>query len=181
MYISKRFLNEQTQKKVIHDSYNFSNSIKSHYDIFLSYSFYDIDYAKKIYQLLLKHGFSVYADFIDNSFSRKNVNKVTAEKLIFAMKKCDSLVYIHSKSSKDSKWCPWEIGLASGINNFKCAILPLIEDYYEFDRQEYLMIYPVIELRNTTTGIEKLWAFEGENYNSLNEWIKTGKLPQKLS
>ncbi len=182
MYLSKSYLNELVQKKSLDAKIRLADSlIKKQYDIFLSYSLHDLSFAKKIFNLLIKKGFSVYADFIDPSFSRQNVNKKTAKKLSKMISKCKSLIYIHSKSAAVSKWCPWEIGLASGLKNFRCAIMPLVEELdSEFERQEYLLLYPIIDYNKDHNGIYMFWSNDNNKYNTLSDWIITGKNPKTI-
>ncbi len=144
MYLSKKYLNEQVQKRTIFESYDysqFSQQPSSGFDIFLSYSLPDQYYAKLVFQKLKESGFTVYADFLDKKLSRSNITKHTAEVLAATISKCKSLIYIHSRGAKNSKWCPWEVGLASGLKNFRCGILPLTEEFdSEYERQEYLTL-----------------------------------------
>lgn len=117
-------------------------SFNKKYDLFLSYNHKDITLAKAIYQELQNQGISVYADFIDLSF-KPIVDKNTAKILCDKIANCKALAYIHTENAKNSKWCPWEIGLASGLKDFKCVIIPaIVKDDNEFDRQEYLTLYP---------------------------------------
>jgi hypothetical protein len=152
-------------------SRHFANGGK--YDIFLSYSFNDILLAKKMFYLLTLEGFSVYADFFDASLDRKNVNEKTAKELVKKIKDCKCLIYLHTQAATLSKWCPWEIGLASGVNDMKCAILPVLKTYGSFDRQEYLLLYPYIDTPSVIANYnpDLYIHLNDSSYISLKSWI----------
>lgn len=157
----------------LHENYNTYNSNKK-YDIFLSYNYNDLDIAKQFFELLsIEYNLSVYADFIDDSINRNIVDRNTAEVLIKRMKQCKKLVYIHSKFSTTSKWCPWEVGLASGLNNFECAILPLVEeDDSEFTRQEYLLIYPTVCYLSNKMKKSFFVKCDNDKFHEIDKWAK---------
>ena len=179
MILSKRFLNEQVQKRIIHEdsSYDLLFSKRQElesYDVFISYSWNDRFYANKIVQLLEKCHYTVYIDYNDNRLDRSNVSEETAKRIIDVMHKCKGLLYLYSPSSSVSKWCPWEVGVFSGMKDLKCANLPLIEDYNEdFKKQEYLEIYPYVEYDTVkNTNIDEFWICENERkYVQLSDWL----------
>ncbi len=130
------------------------------YDLFLSYNHKDITLARAIYHELKNQGISVYADFIDPSF-QPIVNKKTAKILCNKIANCKALAYIHTENAKNSKWCPWEIGLASGLKDFKCVIIPaIVNDDNEFDRQEYLTLYPFASYTKDRNGNGPFFGLE---------------------
>ena len=147
------------------------------YDVFLSYNHKDITIAKFVYNILKNnHGLSVYVDYNDRSFNRNIVDKKTAQTLCNRLNACKSLIYVHSSNSKNSKWCPWEIGLASGLKDFKCAIIPCVnESDSEYDKQEYLTLYPeaIYSIASDKTG-PYFWVkpTEYSSYKTLDFWVK---------
>lgn len=150
-YLSKKRINEifsNRKENIINfsvkDSMNESLTI-TQFDVFLSYSYLDKEYAIKIYYLLKDCGYSVYIDLKDSKLDRDDVDEDTAKRIAKIMNRCKSLIYVHTPSAKVSKWCPWELGYMSGRTNFRCGIIPLIEDKEEFPHQEYLGIYPIID------------------------------------
>ena len=96
MILSKRFLNEQVQKRVIHEDSSYGELFYqrkelSNYDVFISYSWNDRAYANKVVQLLELCGYTVYIDYNDNLLNRSNVSEATARRIIQAMKKVRGL------------------------------------------------------------------------------------------
>jgi hypothetical protein len=151
------------------------------FDIFLSYSYPDKDYALIIFALLIECGFSVYIDIKDDSLNRDSVNKKTATRLATIMDKCRSLIYVHTRSAKASKWCPWELGYMSGKSNFRCAVMPLVEEKEKYPYQEYLNLYPYVDYeKDRETGKDTFWAnrLNSDRYVDLKEFIN-GKNPYK--
>lgn len=184
MILSKRFLNEQVQKRVLNEGLPYGGLFAqrkelSSYDVFVSYSWNDRLFADKVVQLLEKCGYTVYIDYNDSRLDRANVSEETAKRIIDAMKKCKGLLYLYSPSSSVSKWCPWEVGIFSGMKNLRCANLPLTEEYNEdFKTQEYLEIYPYVEY-DTVAGSERneFWIHESPNkYITLSGWLN-GQTP----
>lgn len=168
--------------KNISESTLFTDSNNLHeegrtYDVFLSYNHKDLKLAQFVYNILKnKHGLSVYIDFNDPSFSRKIVDKKTAQTLCARLNSCKALVYIHSPNSKNSKWCPWEVGLASGLKDFKCAIIPCVDESdSEYVKQEYLTLYPeaIYKLAIDNTG-PYFWVKPPEyhSYKPIDYWVE---------
>ena len=169
-YISKKFLNEEFAKTnfaneslQIQDSFQELTTGKI-YDIFLSYSYNDKEYAIKVYKMLSRCGYETYIDLKDPELDRKDVNKQTALHIATIIEHCRCLIYLHSASSAVSKWCPWELGYMSGQgqHHFRCAIIPLTEDKEEFPRQEYLAIYPYVDYARSSSenGDFDFWVNE---------------------
>ena len=179
MLLTKSYLNELVQKRTINDNLEFSRrAVKDEYDVFISYSWHDRSYADKVVQLLEHCGYSVYIDYNDTRLDRNNVSEATAQKLIQVMKKCKGLLHLYSPSASVSKWCPWEVGVFSGIKNFRCANLPLLDRAGEnFKNQEYLEIYPYVEYgsyRDTRTY--EFWICDDNNtYTTLKAWLNGAK------
>lgn len=146
------------------------------YDLFLSYNHKDRELARAVYQELKKQGISVYVDFIDPTF-KPIVDKTTALILCDRLANCRVLAYIHTANASNSKWCPWEIGIASGLKDFKCVIIPAIEkNDNEFQRQEYLLLYPYVSFNPDNHGNGPFFWVRTDDSNKsqkLINWIKS--------
>lgn len=138
---------------------------KKKFDIFLSHSYLD---AKQIYVIkneIESMGFSVYVDWMEDSYlDRTKVNKNTALLIKERMKECKSLFYATTVNYQSSKWMPWELGYFDGIKE-KVAILPILEnDVSSYKGTEYLEIYPFVDKTPTkNSSIDKLWINEDHN------------------
>lgn len=184
-YLSKKFLNERFANRALFesrrvlDSYDTIKGGQKLFDVFLSYSYPDKEYALKIYYLMIDAGYKVYIDIKDKSLHREDVDKETAERIALIMNRCKSLVYIHTKSATTSKWCPWELGYMSGKSNFRCAVIPLVEDKEDFPRQEFLELYPYVDYVRDEKGKDEFWVNERgtKKYVSLRSFVN-GKNPE---
>lgn len=120
----------------------------AHFDIFLSHAYRDKAVVIGTYQKLRNLGFSVYVDWIyDTKIDRSNVDYSTAELLRQRMRQCDSLLYMTTSNSDQSKWMPWECGYFDAHdrrvpNDGHVAILPVLEQTDQtFIGREYLGLY----------------------------------------
>ncbi|MFN1617636.1 TIR domain-containing protein [Vibrio rotiferianus] len=143
------------------------------FDIFLSHSYMDKDLIFKLKNYLEDNDLSVYVDWIDDhQLERESVNSETAQTLRKRMKQCKSLVFATSSNSTTSKWMPWECGYFDGING-KIAILPISKiDEYSFEGQEYLGLYPYIDVVGTQISIKSIKSSNCD----IKEWLN-GKSP----
>lgn len=149
-FITKQFLENYKPKKDynIHNGFLLFESVEMNYetyDLFISYSSKDLDYVKKLASYLADSGYLVYLDDNDSVLDKNKVTKETAKRLARIMENCKCLMYVFTTSSKESSWCPWEIGYMSAIRDFKCTIFPILdisEDYIE--HREYLLNYPTV-------------------------------------
>lgn len=163
----KKYSIENLQK--VAKSFSFSQ----HYDIFLSHSYDDARIVRQIYNTLTRHGYSVYVDWIeDDNLDRGKVSKFTAFIIKNRMDNCRSLIYLTSKSAKKSVWMPWELGYMDARTK-QVAIAPILDDLEkDFEGQEYLGIYPYLDLTGDTFYIHsnpKTWI-------NLKGWLE-GNIP----
>ena len=124
--------------------------------MFLSHSIHDADLVLGVKQILEDHGLSVYVDWVEDAqLDRERVDNETASLLRTRMCSCQSLMYLHSDNSRESKWMPWELGFFDGHNG-NAAILPVVDHSWEsFVGQEYLGIYPYVEVSDGTVRIHR--------------------------
>jgi hypothetical protein len=149
--------------------------IKKSYDIFLSHSFLDAIEVETLKSKIETLGYSVYVDWLEDSFDRENVTQETAEIIKRRMENCKCLLYATSKNSKASKWMPWELGFFDGRKE-KVAILPVIDDINgqtQFKGQEYLTLYPYVDIATIEGSSEfQLWINTSDGGNKvLKSWI----------
>ena len=118
----------------------------SYANVFLSHSSKDKDKLKDVLSFLSDYGAEVYIDKNDNDLP-KITNYKTAQILkerIFIIPK---FILFVTPNSKESKWIPWELGLADGMNKYEnIAILPASDFEYDsnWTEQEYLGLYQQI-------------------------------------
>jgi len=155
--------------------------ITTNFDIFLSHSYLDRDRIFGIKSELEKFNYSVYVDWeVDNDLNRNNVTRESADRIRERMKRCECLLYAISNNASQSKWMPWECGYFDGLKH-KVAIIPVTKLGYEnFNRQEYLSLYPYLDKEKTNNGLLQLWINEHSDiYVNFNNWLTKGERPYK--
>ncbi len=114
------------------------------YDLFISHSFSDKELVIGLLHLFTNAGYKVYIDWInDSSLDRSNVTPETAALIRQRVKQSKGTSYIATSNSTNSKWCPWELGVADGLTGRVC-ILPVMHTEF-FTGQEYLSLYPYLD------------------------------------
>lgn len=148
------------------------------FDIFLSHRKIDADLVLGIKDKLEKdYGKTVYVDWInDPKLNRSEVNKETAALLRKRMRQSKCLMFVHTQSSGESKWMPWELGYMDGHKPSKSTILPVLKDSNgdknAFKQQEYLALYPPTEERiYTYPPSKKLFVLEDAGELDFDTWM----------
>ena len=125
-------------------------SATQRFDIFLSHSSLDRELVVGVKSILEGKGWSVYVDWItDAALDRSSVNKANAAAVRARMRQCDRLFYAHTANSKESLWCPWELGYfdAKSHPNENVFVMPLVERSSDpFTGQGYLKLYRLIDI-----------------------------------
>ena len=141
-------------------------------DIFLSHSFRDRELIIGTRRTLIKAGLSVYVDWIDDAdLDREAVDEERASGLRDRMRECDTLFYAHTPSAKLSRWCPWELGYFDALHHpdRQVFVLPVLDAGEDYDGQEYLSLYPVVDLstyRHEPRRVREAREFEAEMFHS---------------
>lgn len=138
----------QDAKRLLSES---TNTSSTSFDIFLSHSIMDAKHVLGAKRILEEKGFSVYVDWVeDPKLDRSRVNKRTADYLRQRMRQCSLLFYLHSTNSRLSKWCPWELGYFDGHSGSedRTFTFPLVSAGESFRGQEYLELYPIVDVDN---------------------------------
>ena len=154
------------------------------FHIFLSHSYKDKKYIRKLKEYI-ENNFSMkcYVDWITEpaALDRNNVNRNSAELLRKRMRQSQSLIFCTSDNSPDSKWMPWELGYFDAYKG-RVAILPIIDEGKTFQGQEYLSLYPYIDLAGVKDSVSKsMWINENSSeYVSFTKWL-SGEKPSKRS
>lgn len=146
---------------------------RSSFDVFLSHSRSDAQVILGVKAIFEDYGKTVYVDWVDDPLlDRKNVTARTAEIIRGRMRRCKSLVYVHSSNSGSSKWMPWELGYFDGYSG-AVAVLPITKSGGSFQGQEYLGIYPYIdEAPSTTSSTNELWVNRSDSDSRRwNTWL----------
>ncbi len=129
-----------------------------------------------VIRVLENHGASVYIDKKDPSLP-PYVNKETAASLKSRIKQSRKFVLLATQNSKDSKWVPWELGVADGFKTLRnIALIPTVEDNHRdnWTDWEYLGLYDRIVWGKFKEKSKSEWMVWDKRENSavaLNLWL----------
>lgn len=144
---------------------------------FLSHSSKDKDALPGVVRILENHGASVYIDKKDPTLP-PYTNKDTANTLRQRVSQSRRFVLLASENSKESRWVPWELGLADGFkNNNKIALFPVVEKSTDtaWISWEYLGLYDRIVYGDLKGYNEKVWMVLDKKQNTATElarWLR---------
>jgi hypothetical protein len=113
--------------------------------IFLSHSSKDRELAQGLVFYLGSLGISVYVDWNDSDMPRVT-NRETAERLKVKIKENRLFMILASRNALDSKWVPWEVGIADQCKGEQAMLLiPVADASGRFEGAEYLQLYRRVE------------------------------------
>ena len=121
-------------------------SIQHRKKAFLCHSHKDVDLVKGLVVSFREKNVDLYVDWLDTSMP-DTPNKETAVKLQLRIKQADMFLFLATRNSMSSRWCPWEIGYADGIGKVP-HILPTVDQYSVTHGSEYLGLYPRVDICN---------------------------------
>jgi hypothetical protein len=109
--------------------------------IFLSHSHKDRKRAKGIVRHFASLGVVVYVDWNDSDMPRET-NRETAEKIKAKIDENHLFMVLATRNALDSKWVPWEIGVADKTKGEAAVlIIPVTDSAGSFAGSEYLQLY----------------------------------------
>lgn len=152
-----------TPKDLLKAIYNSPLEQMKHYDLFVSHSYRDKDKLLELKDLLNEIGINVYMDWVNDKdeLSRNLTCAETAKVITERIKASKAILYVHTNTSLDSKWTPWELGYATALNK------PILVYHPEVTANdpEYLQIYTpvVLEDGQLLIGIE--------SKTNIREWL----------
>jgi hypothetical protein len=144
---------------------------------FLSHSTKDADLLPAVIQLLERHGAEVYVDKKDETLP-PYTSRETADILRQRIEQSRKFILFTTRNSKDSRWVPWELGIADGYRRLpNVAILPGVDTAAQraWTEQEYLGVYDRI-VHGTIKGHPKpcymVYNQERNSATELSEWLR---------
>jgi len=130
----------------------FATTFEKEEYIFLSHKHEEEEYVFRVESILKRYGFKGYVDWRDNTMPKVTAGE-TATKLKERIRGSRKFIFIASEKAIESKWCNWEVGFADAqkyIRHF--AVFPIKDDYVDFSGQEYLSIYPSIQIQSSNAS-----------------------------
>lgn len=144
---------------------------------FLSHSSEDDKLVTGAIRILENHGATVYIDKKDPTLP-PYTNTKTASTLKTRINQANKFVLLATKNSKQSKWVPWELGLADGYKDLsRIALFPAVEERHDtaWTSWEYMGLYDRIVWGDLKGHDKPLWMVFDEKKNSaipLSKWLK---------
>lgn len=144
---------------------------------FLSHSSKDDDLVTGAIRVLEGHGGKVYVDEVDPEMP-PYTSEQTAALLKKRIRDTSRFVLLASKNSKESRWVPWELGVADGIKPAAhIALFPAADTAYDqsWASWEYLGLYDRIAWGNHADFDEPIWMVLNEKQNTateLSRWLR---------
>jgi len=142
-------------------------SVREH--IFLSHSHKDADIVNQAVELLGNQGVRVYVDWKDDTMPAVT-SPVTATRIKQKISSCSKFVLLATNAAIESRWVPWELGIADEANSIDhVAIMPVRDPPHVWQGNEYIGIYSTLE-RAEDGGLAVFKP--GENRGiSLKNWL----------
>lgn len=147
------------------------------FDIFLSHSSMHPQEVRVIKARFERAGYSVYVDWVeDEDLDRSDVSPATAMRLRHRIESSRSLLVHATEGAKISRWVPWELGVADGLDK-RTAILPVLADKRSTDTyrgSEYLGLYPYVHFARAV-GSRTVMPWVNRNartYVRFQSWLK---------
>ena len=106
-------------------------------------------------------------------------SKNTAIGLKKRIQQSRKFILLASKNSKDSRWVPWELGIADQAKGLsKVAVLPTVESQTDvtWSSWEYLGLYDRIVWGDLKGQEKPVWMVLDERKNTatkLSEWLRS--------
>lgn len=143
---------------------------------FLSHSSNDKELVVGAIRVLEGHGATVYIDKKDPTLP-PYTSKETARTLRQRIQESRKFVLLASKNSHESKWVPWELGIADGYKGVgQVVIFPALNEQYDraWTRWEYLGLYDRIVWGDHQDYQKRIWMVLDEKANTateLSRWL----------
>lgn len=139
---------------------------------FLCHSHKDRSLVIGLQNLLLKHGWRLYIDWLDKALP-ETPDETTASTIKLRIRQLDWFLFLATPNSTDSRWCPWEIGYADAVKNHNnILIVPTEDDSGQWYGNEYLQLYRQITNASNKLTNKSGYAVFNPNSKSNGVWIE---------
>lgn len=115
---------------------------------FLCHSHIDRELAEGLQEFLRRNGWDLYIDWQDTTMP-DSPNAETANRIKAKIGECYWFIFLATRNSVASRWCPWEIGVADKAKGpDKVVIVPTEADDRTVYGNEYLQLYSSVDMRS---------------------------------
>jgi hypothetical protein len=115
--------------------------------VFLCHSHHDADAVQGLISFFGDNGWLVYVDWQDAAMPEKP-NRETAQRIQHKIRELEYFIFLATRNSVASRWCPWEIGFADSAKPINSILIVPTSDNRtgEWYGNEYLQLYRKIDL-----------------------------------
>jgi hypothetical protein len=114
--------------------------------VFLCHSHHDADAVQGLMAMFIEEGWRVYVDWQDAAMPEKPTRE-TAQRIQQKIRELNYFIFLATRNSVASRWCPWEIGFAdSAKHTDSILIIPTTDRTGDWYGNEYLQLYRKIDL-----------------------------------
>lgn len=122
--------------------------------IFLSHSHKDRAMVEGLIAQFAALGITIYVDWNDSTMPRIT-SRDTAAQIKRRMSQCDLFVVLATQNAIESKWVPWETGVADQLKGeARVSVVPVADPSGRFAGAEYLALY-----RKLAFDSSNKWSF----------------------
>lgn len=112
---------------------------------FLSHSHKDRELALGLQQLLKEQGLDLYIDWQDATMP-ETPDGTTADRIRTKVRDSDVFIFLATRDSMISRWCPWELGFADGVKHAnQIAVITTSDNSGNYYGNEYMQLYRRID------------------------------------
>lgn len=127
--------------------------------VFLSHSHKDRSLVEGLIRYFAKQGIAIYVDWNDGAMPRVT-DRETAAKLKRRIDACGVFMVLATPNAIDSKWVPWEVGVADQMKGEeRITVIPVADASGRYIGAEYLQLYRRFG-KSDHTGTP--WLFEAQ-------------------
>jgi len=139
--------------------------------LFLSHKHDDVEPLKDAIALFHSLGVHVYVDWLDETMPTV-ISGTTADRIKKKIEQNRKFVLLATQGAIDSKWCNWELGYGDAHKYIQhIAIMPVAENNEMWKGNEYLQIYPSIQMDQVYSRRQYYVESRGVR-QSLADWLR---------
>lgn len=154
-----------------------SDPTQARLSVFLSHSHKDRPLVEGLIRYFAKQGITIYVDWNDGAMPRVT-DRETAAKLKKRIDTCSVFMVLATPNAIDSKWVPWEVGVADQMKGEeRITVIPVADASGRYAGAEYLQLYRRFGKSDYS---DSPWLFEAQKDNlsvGLGDYFKTFAKP----
>ncbi len=138
--------------------------------LFLAHKPDDRETLDSAINFLKGFGVQIYVDWMDGEVPKDTSDEATKH-IQQKIKESTKFVFLATEEALDSKWCKWAIRYANTQKSTEnIAILPIRDDYTDYNGTEYLQKYPYIQESESIKEAYDVKYPSGET-KELGDWL----------